>query len=311
MHLARSAEQVIQNRYREDDMKTPMHMSWGQEACAVGLSEGLGMEADFFSTYRSHALFIARTESPYLLFSELLARNSSPMGGIAGSMHLSSVPNGLYNSSAIVGGNISVATGSSFASKLSGDNRVSAAVFGDGAVDTGVLWESFGLAMLLRLPMLFVCEDNGYAVHAVEKDLRNWGDAGGLRSAIEGRGMRYFEDTSGNVHQIVDTVRRAVKSATSRQAPVFLRLTWTRVLEHVGVDSDFSAGWRPQLGEAALAEQDPIEISRKHLESIGITRDDLMSIEEENVALVLEAYEKAKSQALAPSLGRLDLEELQ
>lgn len=311
LHLARTVEEMIRSRYSEDEMKTPMHMSWGQEACAVGLSEGLGREADFFSTYRSHALFVARTRSPYLLFSELLARSSSPTGGVAGSMHLSSVPDGLYNSSAIVGGNISVAVGSSFASKLSGDNRVSAAIFGDGALDTGVLWESFGLAMLFRLPMLFVCEDNGFAVHAVEDDLRNWGERGGLKSVVEGRGLRFFEDTSGNVHQIVDTVSQAAGSAISTQAPVFLRLTWTRVLEHVGVGSDFTTGWRAELSETDVTRADPIEISRRHLELNGISRADLELIENENLALVAEAYENARCQELAPRYSSLGSEEAQ
>lgn len=298
LHLARATEELIRLRYHEDEMRTPMHMSWGQEACAVGLSEGLGEFADFFSTYRSHALFVARTGSPQLLFSEFLARGSSPMGGVAGSMHLSSIANGLFNSSAIVGGNISVAVGSGYASKLSGDGRLSAAVFGDGAIDSGALWESLGLAMLLDVPTLFVCEDNDYAVHATGSELRDWG-SGSLQSALEGRGVAYFQDLSGNVHEIVETVRTASLLARETQKPVFIRLLWSRVLEHVGVSSDFDSGWRVEPSAERIERWDPIQISRLHLAKVGIPSDLVDSVEKINHNLVATAYEKARGEAMS------------
>ena len=153
--LIRECEKAIIAEYHKDEMKTPMHMSWGEEAPVATVVEVLGDEGQFFGTYRTHALHLSITNNPYEFFGEMFGKISGPCGGRGGSMHLCSLENGMFNSTAIVGGNISVAVGAAYSSKLQQSKKIPVAVFGDGASDCGTFWESLNLAGLQQLPMLF------------------------------------------------------------------------------------------------------------------------------------------------------------
>ncbi|MEE8557435.1 MAG: thiamine pyrophosphate-dependent dehydrogenase E1 component subunit alpha, partial [Myxococcota bacterium] len=164
MLLIRRAEMVIQERYGEDEMKTPVHLCIGQEAVAVGVCDALSEGDQAVGTYRSHGIYLAMSDDPEGMFGELYGRVTGPGRGKAGSMHLAHPDSGLMLTSAVVGTTIPVALGLAYAHLIRGDGRRVAAFFGDGAVDEGVFWESLNFACLKRLPVLFVCEDNGLAI---------------------------------------------------------------------------------------------------------------------------------------------------
>jgi len=163
--LIRKAEEAIIKNYPSDEMKTPMHMSMGEEAIIVGVCQALGSKSQTFGTYRSHALYLAASQDTDGFFAEMYGKKTGAVKGKGGSMHLSNPQHGLMATSAVVASTIPIAAGSAYANKYLKKDKIIAVFFGDGAVDEGVFWESLNIACLMKLPILFICEDNGYAVH--------------------------------------------------------------------------------------------------------------------------------------------------
>ena len=165
MFLIREAEGAIRKYYHQDVMKTPMHMSTGEEAICAGVCQALAPSDQVLGTYRSHGLYLAKTGETDRFFAEVCAWATGMAKVKGGSIHLTSPADGMICTSAIVATTIPVAIGAAFANKCHANGRLVAVFFGDGAVDEGVFWESLNAACSMKLPVLFVCEDNGYAVH--------------------------------------------------------------------------------------------------------------------------------------------------
>lgn len=289
LDLIRACEELIVDRYAEDEMKTPMHMSWGQEACAVGVSDGVGEQADFFTTYRSHAIYLARTLDVQGFFGELLGTSLGKTHGVGGSMHLSDIEKGVFTGSAIVGGNVATALGAAFANKKQSPQRISVCMFGDGALDRGSLWESLNIANLYRLPVLFICEDNNLAVSSLPGARRHWGHSGSLEAAVRGFGTSYSDLRSFDVHGITQSIEAIAAQVRETNEPHFLRLGWHRHLEHVGVSlSEFPEGQRKGL---PIEESDPLVESELKLIREGIKSEDIRALEAANRQEVRRVYE--------------------
>ena len=289
LDLIRACEELIVSKYFEDEMKTPMHMSWGQEACAIGVSDGVGEKADFFTTYRSHAIYLARTLDVEGFFGELLGTSLGKSRGVGGSMHLSDIERGMFTGSAIVGGNVAVAVGAAFANKKQSLPRVSVSMFGDGALDRGSLWESLNIANLYKLPVLFICEDNNLAVNSLPNARRSWGDLGSLEAAVRGFGTSYSDLRSSDVHGITTSIEAIAARVRETSEPHFVRLGWHRHLEHVGVSlSEFPEG----QGERFLFEnRDPLVESELRLTLEGVESQDIRALEAANRQEVRKVYE--------------------
>ncbi len=265
MYLIRAAELLIQKHYREDEMKTPMHMSMGQEAIATGICHALKRQDQVLGTYRSHGLYLAKTQETDRFFAEMYGKASGPSGGKAGSMHLFAPESGLICTSAIVGSHIPVAIGAAFANKAAENGRIVAVFFGDGAVDEGAFWESFNMACLRRLPILFVCEDNGYAVHTPAKQRHGYKDIRAIAAQFE---CNVFASSSTDVHVIYQLTREALQVMAEDERPCFLHLKYYRYLEHVGVNEDFQAGYRSREEGEAWRAVDPLRLERARLASM-------------------------------------------
>jgi TPP-dependent pyruvate/acetoin dehydrogenase alpha subunit len=140
MYLIRRAEQGILDYYATDAMKTPMHMSMGEEAAVVGVCAVLKKTDQVLGTYRSHALYLAKTGDTKKFFAEMYGKTTGIADGKVGSMHLSSPEHGHPISSAIVAGAIPVAVGIAYANKYRKTGAITAVFFGDGALEEGVFW---------------------------------------------------------------------------------------------------------------------------------------------------------------------------
>ncbi|MBT9149578.1 MAG: Acetoin:2,6-dichlorophenolindophenol oxidoreductase subunit alpha [Dehalococcoidia bacterium] len=145
-------------------MKTPVHLYIGQEAIAAGVCANLSVDDYVFSNHRGHGHYIAKGGNIKAMIAELHNRETGCSRGRGGSMHLVDTSVGLLGSSSIVGGSIPIATGAALGSVLQKNNRVSVAFFGDAATEEGVLYESINFAMLKKLPVVYVCENNFYSV---------------------------------------------------------------------------------------------------------------------------------------------------
>ncbi len=160
----RKVELKIEELYSEDEMKTPVHLSLGQEAVAVGICAHLSKDDYVFSNHRSHAHYLAKAGDLKKMIAELYCKETGCSKGRGGSMHLIDPSVGLLGSSSIVSGSIPHAVGAAFAIRMRKEKRIAVSFFGDAASEQGAFYESMNLATLKQLPVLFVCENNRYSV---------------------------------------------------------------------------------------------------------------------------------------------------
>ena len=177
----RAVEEKIVEVYPTDVMQTPVHLSLGQEAIAAAVCSHLNNDDLKIGTHRGHALYIANGGDLAKFFGELLGRECGCSGGRGGSMHLTDPEHGLVGTTSIVGGCLPIACGLAMTVK---PPRIVACFFGDGACDEGVFYESLSFAKLHRLPVLFVCENNGVSVETPEADRRSWAISKFVRSLL-------------------------------------------------------------------------------------------------------------------------------
>lgn len=228
----RKVEEKIIELYPSDKIQSPVHLSIGQEALAVGLSFALKKNDKIFQTYRSHATYIARNGCLKKMFAELYGKVDGISYGKAGSMHLISPQHGIIASSAIVASTISHAIGSAYASKLSSEKRLNLAIFGDGATEEGVYHECLNLASVMRLPILFVCENNGIAIQSKIADRQAYNildhaKAYGIESEHIQDGWNFKK-----IYQVIKNKRTKILKSFK---PALILINTKRTMEHVGI----------------------------------------------------------------------------
>jgi len=291
LYLIRRCEEKIIAHYSEDEMKTPMHMSMGAEAIAVGICQALEPGDQVFGTYRSHALFLAKTEDTDDFFAEMYGKQTASLKGKGGSMHLCSPDYGFMGTSAIVASMIPVAVGCAFENKRANNSRIVVVFFGDGAVEEGVFWESLNLACLMELPVLFVCEDNGLAVHTPKSQRRGYNS---VTDIVSNFNCLVYEEKTTDVEVIYQLTRRAIGQIKTRPMPCFLQLQYFRYLEHVGINQDFDAGYRSKDEFEQWLKGDPIKLQRRKLKDLGWGEDGIAKLETDINAKVNSSVAAAK-----------------
>jgi len=300
--LIRRAEDMIRERYASDAMKTPMHMSTGAEAIAAGVCHALSAQDQVMGTYRSHGIYLARTGETDNFFAEMYGRKTGMAKGKAGSMHLTAPKSGLICTSAIVGTTIPVALGAAYASCQKKEGRVVAVFFGDGAIDEGVFWESLNVACAMRLPVLFVCEDNGFAVHVPKSQRHGYRSITDVVSRFE---CNVFSSDSTDVEAIHSLTGEALGTMRTSAKPSFLCLKYYRYLEHVGVNEDFNQGYRDRSEFERWKARDPVELQRKKLLR-WYPEDEIQRAEATINQQIAESVRRAE---LAPFSGAAELYE--
>jgi len=295
LYLIRASELTIQKYYNENHMKCPMHMSEGSEAISVGVCHALGERGQIFATYRSHSAFLAKTQDTDFFFAEMYGKDTSPLKGKGGSMHLCHPQYDFMGTSAIVASNIPIAVGAAFANKMKLRDKVVVVFFGDGAIDEGVFWESLNIACLKRLRIIFVCEDNGLAVHTSTSIRRGYNSIIDIVSKFN---CHIIESDTTDVSKIYDLASQALEY--SHEYPVFMNLKYYRYLEHVGVNEDFDAGYRSKEEfEKYIKEyKDPIELQRLRLLDL-IGNDKVEKIEKEIDNKIFQSISRAKNASLS------------
>ena len=257
MSLIRSVEKRIAKIYPTDKIKSPVHLSIGQEAPSVGVCEALLSSDAVFGTYRSHALYIAKGGDLNAMIAELFGKATGCGKGKAGSMHLGAAEVNMFGTSAIVATSIPQAVGFALAEKMKGNNSVTAVFFGDGAMEEGVFHESMNFAALHKLPVIFICENNGYAIYTpLEARVANTD----FCSRAESYGMNSRKVANNDVlktYEIVSEVAADIRSGS--QGPCFIEIETHRWYEHVGPGEDWDRGYRdPKLREQWI-ENDEIK----------------------------------------------------
>jgi pyruvate dehydrogenase E1 component alpha subunit len=251
----RLVEERIIALYPSDKIQSPVHLSIGQEAVAVGACDALAPQDRVFGTYRGHAFYLAKGGDLRALMAELYGRATGCGGGKAGSMHLAAPEVGFMGSSAVVASTIPHAVGSALAARRRGLDQVALAVFGDGATEQGVYHESLNFAALHRLPVVLLCENNGLAVHSRRSARQAYGIAAhargyGLRAEVCEEGWDFMA-----VRAVVADTVAAIRAGAG---PVLIECMTERYMEHVGIGEDYDAGYRSRATAAAWKARDPL-----------------------------------------------------
>lgn len=284
----RRVEEEVARVYATDKIKSPVHLSIGQEAISVGVCEALERDDIVFGSYRGHALYLAKGGDLKQMIAELYGKVTGCAKGKGGSMHLVDVRHGVMGTSAVVGTTIANALGYAYALKYQQKNTVVVSFFGDGAVDEGVFHESMNFAALKSLPMIFVCENNRYAIHSPQHTRQ---PADNIVERARAYGMRADRIEDNDVLEIYKRTALAVETIRAeRSGPVFFECMTYRWLEHVGPNEDFHLGYRSREEGEAWVKSDQVA----RLGAL-IPLEDRKQVQGEVEAEIQEAFEFAEA----------------
>ena len=259
-----------------------VHTSIGQEAQVVGACMALG-DGDYMTgNHRSHGHPIGKGSPLGPLMAELVGKATGVCGGKGGSLHLADFNVGSLGESGIVGSSIPIATGAALSSKVLGNGKVSLAFFGDGAANQGCLYEAMNLAGVWDLPVIFLCENNQYALSTPAHTVTS----GVIADRAAGFGMPGVRVEDGqDVLAVYEAANSAVERARRGDGPSLVEVVTYRFNEHseglrLGTD------YRPADEREAWLKKDPIQLFREHLEGTGVTPAELDALEAEVLAEV-------------------------
>jgi TPP-dependent pyruvate/acetoin dehydrogenase alpha subunit len=256
----RRCEERLATLFAGGEVPGFIHLSIGQEAVSVGVMSALRVDDTIASTHRGHGHAIAKGVPLDGFFAELLARDTGVCRGRGGSMHVADLRVGMLGANGIVGAGLPIAVGSALAHRNRGLGNIAVSFFGDGALAEGVLHESINVATLWRLPVLFVCEANGWSEFSpvtsqISFDLERW---------AESFGLTYFKVDGNDVLAVAGAASRLVDTLRAGGSPALLECKTSRVRGHYEGDSQ---KYRPADEKAG---RDPIAVAEEYLEQLGV-----------------------------------------
>jgi acetoin:2,6-dichlorophenolindophenol oxidoreductase subunit alpha len=264
MWLIRAFEEKVSELYARGRITGLLHLAIGQEAVAVGTMAELEPRDLVFSGHRPHAHALAKGADPTRLLAEIAGRRTGYCGGHGGSMHVAAPEVGFMTATGVVAGNIPLALGAAFASVVRGSGQLGVAFFGDGAGQTGGFHESLNIASLWKLPVVFVCENNGYAefsplsAHTNIERLANHAATYGIpASTVDGNDLL----------AVRDAVQSAAEHARSGRGPAFVEALTYRLRGHYEGDP---AKYRELSELDDWKAKDPIARFASYLRAAGM-----------------------------------------
>jgi TPP-dependent pyruvate/acetoin dehydrogenase alpha subunit len=222
---------------------------------SVGVCEALLPHDIVFGTYRGHALYLAKGGDLAAMIAELYGKASGCTRGKGGSMHLIDPEAGVMGMSAVVGTTIANAAGYAYALRCRRSDAVVVSFFGDGATEEGVFAESLNFAVLKKLPILFVCENNSYAIHTHQRLRQGKPD---IRGRAEAFGLPAELLDGNDLLGLIERSREVVSRVRSGEGPQFLEVSTYRWREHVGPNTDFNLGYRSEAECQPFVNSDPV-----------------------------------------------------
>lgn len=257
LYRIRRVEEEIARIYPTDKIKSPVHLSIGQEAISVGMCEALRPDDIVFGTYRGHAMYLAKGGDLKKMIAELYGKVTGCAKGKGGSMHLIDTKKGVMGTSAIVGTTIPLSVGYAYGVRYKKLDSVVVSFFGDGAVDEGAFHESMNFAALKKIPVLFVCENNFYAIHSHHLN-RHHSD--NIWERAKSYGMPAERIVDGDIFKIHERTSKYIEKMRKEDfGPVFLECITCRWKEHVGSNDDFALGYRNENEVYEWMEKDQLK----------------------------------------------------
>ena len=298
MWVIRLAEERIADAVENGVIRCPCHLAIGQEAPPVAVAMHLRRTDRAFGAHRSHGHFLAATGDLHGLFAETLGKETGVSRGMGGSMHLIARDHGFYGSVPIVGATIPIAVGAGLAAKMDGRGDIAISYFGDGATEEGSFHESMNLAVTLRAPVLFVCENNLFSSH-LHIDLRQPSN-----SVVRYAAAHHvpFARVDGNdVVEVARVAGNAISAMRSGGGPFFLECVTYRWRGHVGHRDDEDVGVKRKGDLLMWRKRDPIARLARALEKASaIDAETAAGIPVRVKAAVDEAWARAEKDPFPP-----------
>jgi len=287
MLVIRGFEELVQSLFLAGEVYGTTHLYSGQEAIATGVASVLEGRDRLAATYRGHGHALALGVDPQRLLDEMLGRETGINGGRAGSMNVNSPDDRLIGSFGIVGGSIAAATGAALALKRT-TGGVAVACFGDGAMNQGYVFECLNFCQVLSLPIVLVCENNGYGEYTPFRSVT----AGEIRARAEVMDIPAETIDGMSVWTVREAAHRAVAHARAGDGPVFVEALTYRFVGHSRSDP---GAYRPDGELDEWRTRDPIVVLRAQLEAEGVGAAALDELEQE----VTEQLERMRERGLA------------
>ena len=297
LYLIRRVEETIASIYPTDKVKSPIHLSLGQEAVAVGVCSALRPGDVVFGSYRGHAAYLAKGGNLNSMMAELFGRIDGCAGGKGGSMHMFDKATGFLGGHGIVGGHLPIATGVGFAIKYRGGDQVICCFFGEAAVNNGAFHESLNMAALWKLPVIFIIENNRYGMgtaveraSAINDIVQRAGSYDMHRAVVDGQ----------DVLAVRAALEEAVGRARTEQSPTLLEMRTYRFMGHSMSDA-VSGTYRSKAELDEYLKRDPIALLRAHMEERGtLTEQVMQEMDTEIKAIVQDAWDFAEASPEPP-----------
>ena len=288
MLLIRTTENCLAQLFADGEVPGFVHLSIGQEGVPAGVMSALDHRDTMASNHRGHGHVVARGIDLALFFKEIMGKAGGICGGRGGSMHVADLDLGILGANGIVGAGIPIALGSALAHSVRKTDGVAVVFFGDGAMAEGVFHESLNLAALWKLPLFFVCENNGWA-EFTPTSKQFVGELGALAQAFK---VPYVQVDGNDVEAVATTARRCVAAIREGGGPSVLECKTHRVSGHFAGDAQKYRA--PEDIKEALAA-DPIKRIEEVLRSQKVTEEILDAVRTSLEAQVVEAIEEARA----------------
>ncbi len=276
-----------------EDGKVPgaLHLYVGEEAIASGVMTHLSNEDQITSTHRGHGHLIAKGGEFDRMFAELLGRVTGYCKGKGGSMHISNLDLGMLGANGIVGAGLTIAVGAAFSNKFRKTDNVTCCFFGDGASNEGSFHEAANMAALFKLPVVFVCENNGYGEYTSQANHQAIVD---VADRAPGYGMPGVVVDGMDVIAVYEAAGLAIARARAGEGPTLLECKTYRFYDHVGVRG-MGLSYRSDEEVAAWQKKDPIDLFESRLAEQGILSPEAAkAVHDETLAEVISAVKFAE-----------------
>ena len=283
-------EERIKKIAKEKTVPGYLHTCIGSEAICVGVMAALNQDDWISSTYRNHGHAIAKGCELNEITSEIYGRKTGVCKGRGGSMHISDFSKGMLGSFGIVAAGPAVVLGAALQEKINKSNKTCVSFFGDGAIHNGAFHEAAGLAKLWDIPMIFVCENNGYA----EATATDWHlNTKELLDITKAYDMLSYIGDGNNVFEVYDITKKAINEAKQKNTPIFLEFKNYRFSGQYEGDTQL---YQPQEEIDKAKQNDPIKLAKENSSKYGLNKNDLEKIINEAKEEVDKAFDFADTQ---------------
>ncbi len=303
MLLIRRIEERLGEEFKAGNLPGGVHLYIGQEGIAVGVCAHL-TDADWIaSTHRGHGHFLAKGGDPNAMVAEIYGRKTGICRGMGGSMHVADVSKGILGANGIVGAGISLTAGAALAAQLDGRGAVAVCFFGDGAAGQGVLMEALNVGALWNLPLVLVCENNGYSEYTRSDTVT----AGAIADRAKPYGVPGVAVDGNDVIEVWTAAEAAISRARRGEGPTLIEARTYRTRGHIEAETAFLQGgsYRSQEEIEQWKGRDPIDRYSRRLQADGVIDAQILEQMDRRVRAAVQAAFEFAEQSELPEVSQV------